>query len=182
MPVDPAVLQIVRYPDPVLREVCQPVKRVTDEVRRVARRMIELMDEAEGIGLAAPQVALPWRLFVTRVPVELPEDDGPIDRDSIPARVFINPVLSSPTGSPTPMNEGCLSIPSVRGDVLRPPTITIEATDLDEGSFTHTATGLVARCWQHEFDHIEGILILDRFTQMSRLRNRAAIRALERGR
>ncbi len=182
MGVDPGELRIMEFPDPILRVRAEPIDAVNEEMRAVAARMIELMDQAEGIGLAAPQVGLSWRIFVTRVP-ELEEgDEGPLDRSTIPALVYVNPVIRSPEGPIEPFNEGCLSIPGVRGDVLRPRTVTIEALDLDGKAITGTASGLVARCWQHEFDHLEGVLILDRFTQMSRLRNRATIRAMERGR
>ncbi len=182
MVVDPSQLHIVEFPDPVLRVRGEDVGEVDAEIRSVAERMVELMDQAEGIGLAAPQVGLSWRLFVTRVPELAPDDDSPIDRATIPIEIFINPVLDSPQGPVEQFNEGCLSIPGIRGDVLRPKSITIEALDIEGRPFSRTASGLIARCWQHEFDHLEGVLILDRFTQMSRLRNRAAIRALERSR
>ncbi len=184
MPVDPASLSIVLYPDPILRKRAAPIDEIDSEVRAVAQRMIEIMDQEEGIGLAAPQVGLPWRLFVTRVPqIEIDDlGDEEIDRASIEPVVYINPTLQNPQGAPTPMKEGCLSIPNIRGEVLRPPTITVHAMDLEGNEFTRTLSGLAARCVQHEYDHLEGILILDRFTQMARLRNRSLIRALERGR
>ena len=77
------------------------------------------------------------------------------------------------------MDEGCLSLPDIRGRVLRPELITITATDLDGRQFTQRGGGLLARCWQHEFDHLEGVLIIDKFSQSSRLKNRAKIRDLE---
>jgi peptide deformylase len=154
---------------------------VTSEVRAVAARMFELMREHEGIGLAAPQVGLAWRMFVTIVPEG---DDRSASGDPPSALpepvVYINPVLSEPEGRPVSESEGCLSLPDIRGDVLRPPTITIAATGLDGKEFTRRGTGLLARCWQHEFDHLDGVLILDRMSQMSRLKNRQAVRDLER--
>jgi peptide deformylase len=181
MPVDAPSLEIVTYPAPVLRAKAKPVEKVTEEVRRVARRMIELMRQAEGIGLAAPQVGLSWRLFVVDVP---PSDERSAEADPPTAtdgpQYYINPKLSSPKGVPVPWEEGCLSLPDIRGDVLRPPVITISALDLEGKPFTQTAGGLLARCWQHEMDHLDGVLILDRMTQMSRLKNRAAIKDLER--
>ncbi len=182
MPIDPRDLRIVHYPDPILRRRCAPVAEVTPEVRAVAERMIELMRQAEGIGLAAPQVGLPWRLFVADVPPS-PDDKGrstePPSATAGPV-VYINPILSNPVGPPEPLQEGCLSLPDITGDVQRPPVITITATDLDGREFTQTGAGLLARCWQHEYDHIEGVLIIDRMTQMSRLKNRAALRDLDR--
>ncbi len=181
MPVEPSTLGILHYPDPALRMRAKEVPGVTDEVRKVAERMIELMFEAEGIGLAAPQVGLPWRLFVAHVPAT--DDRSP---ESIPPTataaptVYINPALSEPRGEPIPYEEGCLSLPEIRGDVLRPETITITATDLQGERFTRTGAGLLARCWQHECDHLDGVLIIDRMTQLSRLKNRSTVRRLER--
>ncbi len=181
MTVDPASLEIRTYPDEVLRAKTRPLAAVTDEVRAVAVRMIELMFEAEGIGLAAPQVGLSWRMFVAYVPESDKRSAAAQPPDAMTApQVYINPVLSQPVGAPEPMSEGCLSLPEILGEVLRPPTITITATGLDGRTFTHTATGLLARCWQHETDHLDGILIIDKMTQLSRLKNRLAVRDLER--
>ena len=169
MPVDLQALRIVHYPDPVLRLKARPVQAVTDEVRAVARRMIELMHQARGVGLAAPQVGLSWRLFVANVTGE-PDDD----------RVYINPVLSHPSRVTGPHEEGCLSIPEVTAEVTRPLSITIEALDEQGRPFTMTSDGLAARAWQHEFDHLQGVLILDRMTPSDRMANKRALRELER--
>jgi peptide deformylase len=183
MSVDAQTLTLQIYPAAVLRKKAQPVPAVTDEVRAVAARMIDLMRAEEGIGLAAPQAGLSWRMFVVDVP---PSEDRSADTEPPSAtrgpQVYINPSFASPIGAPVAAEEGCLSLPDIRGDVLRPPTVTISATDLEGKSFTATATGLLARCWQHEMDHLDGVLIIDRFTQLSRLKNRSAIRDLERGR
>lgn len=183
MPVDPNSLSIVHYPAGVLRKRAIEVAAVTDEVRQVAVRMIALMHEAEGIGLAAPQVGLPWRLFVAHVP-EDPDDDRSTTSDPVTATaaptVYINPVLSAPEGIVEPYDEGCLSLPNITGEVLRPPHITIAALDLEGKPFTTRGGGLLARCWQHETDHLDGVLILDRMSQLSRLRARRAIKELER--
>jgi peptide deformylase len=187
-----AGLRIVVYPAQVLLQPAQAVGLVSDEVRSVASRMIELMYEAQGIGLAAPQVGLPWRMFVADVPApreeeqETTRDRFAVDQHpTLPASttgpvVYINPRLSAPKGAPVAVEEGCLSLPDIRGEVLRPPVVTITATDLDGRAFAQTASGLLARCWQHEVDHLDGVLILSRMTQRSRLKNRAPIRDLER--
>ena len=181
MPVDPATLRIVIYPAPVLRTRAKPVDKVTDEVRAVARRMVELMREEEGIGLAAPQVGLSWRMFIADVP---PNEERSTDTDPPSAtngpEFYINPKLSSPKGPPEPLEEGCLSLPDIRGDVLRPEHITITALDLNGREFTKTGAGLLARCWQHEMDHLDGVLIIDRMTQMARIKNKAALKELEK--
>lgn len=183
MPIDPDTLHLVLYPDDVLRTKARPVQEVTDEVRAVADRMIDLMRQHEGIGLAAPQIGLSWRMFVVDVPPG--EDrsasavgDLPPSATSSP-QVYINPKFSSYVGKPEPMEEGCLSLPDIRGDVLRPPILTVTALGRDGKEFSTTASGLLARCWQHEMDHLDGVLIIDRMTQMSRLRNRAAVKDLE---
>lgn len=181
MPVDPDSLHLRHYPDPVLRLRAKPIK-LSDEVRAVAERMLDLMDDHNGIGLAAPQVGLPWRLFVS----DVFEDEGRSVDDEPPsaeseATVYINPVLSAAEGDVKPYDEGCLSLPDIRGVVLRPPIITITATDLEGRQFTRRAQGLLARCWQHEVDHLDGVMIIDRMKQIYRLKNRSALRDLERG-
>ena len=113
-----------------------------------------------------------------------PTDDRSAESDPPTATasptVYINPVLSDPKGEPVVYEEGCLSLPDIRGDVLRQEIISMTATGLDGKRLTRTAAGLLARCWQHENDHLDGVLILDRMTQMSRLKNRSTIRRMER--
>jgi peptide deformylase len=184
MAVDVEQLRIVEYPHhPALRQKALPVPAISPEVRAVALRMLELMREAEGIGLAAPQVGLAWRLFVVDVPPD--EEKGRSTEGELPTATdgpvwYVNPVISKPDGGLETMEEGCLSLPDLRGDVQRPATVTITATDLEGNKFVHRATGLLARCWQHEMDHLDGVLILDRFTQQSRLKLRKQLRELER--
>lgn len=180
MAVDPLKLRIEIYPAPALRERAREVEEITPEVRHVVARMAELMVEAEGIGLAATQVGVPWRIFVCRIPSGdrwSAQDDPPTANDRLEA--YINPVIEA-VGPPEADEEGCLSLPDIRGDVLRPPQVTISATDIEGNRFTRTGAGLLARCWQHELDHLNGVLIIDKMTQMGRLKNRAAIRSLER--
>ncbi|MHC4976737.1 MAG: peptide deformylase, partial [Planctomycetota bacterium] len=168
-------------PDPVLKRKALEIESVTDEVRAVARRMIDLMYEAEGIGLAAPQVGLGWRLFVADVP---PDEETRHLGDSPPTctsspMVFINPKLHGFEGDLEAFEEGCLSLPDIRGEVRRPPRVSITALDLEGEEFTLRADDLLARCLQHEFDHLEGVLIIDRMTQLSRMKTRSAIKNLE---
>lgn len=183
MSVDVLALRLVEYPARVLRQKARPIPAVNDEVRAVAARMIEIMRAEEGIGLAAPQVGLDWRMFIADVPAD-PERQRSAAADPAEATdgvvVYINPVLSGAEGGLDKMEEGCLSLPDLRGDVLRPLGITINATDLQGREFTQRATGLLARCWQHEMDHLDGVLIIDRFTQQSRLKLRRQLRELER--
>jgi peptide deformylase len=166
--VDPAALTIVTYPHPALREPTRVVADVDDTVRAVAARMIELMHEARGVGLAAPQVGLNWRLFVANPTLEPGWD-----------RVFINPELRDADPATAPHDEGCLSLPGITAEVTRPVGITIESLDEHGQRFTATSQDFAARVWQHEFDHLEGTLILDRMTRIDRMANRRALADLE---
>mgnify|MGYP002623045794 CR=1 FL=1 len=168
MPIDPSKLVIVNYPHPVLREKAKPIGKITEEVVAVAIRMLQLMHEAPGVGLAAPQVGLSWRMFVAN-PTGEAEDD----------RVFINPTLSDPSRSVEDYEEGCLSLPDIRAIIRRPKAMTVTATDLDGKEFTLTSDELPARVWQHEFDHLEGVLILDRMSLADKVANKRKIKELE---
>ncbi len=181
MTSDPDKLHIVFHPAQTLRIKAAPVPEVTDETRTIALRMIKLMNEAEGIGLAAPQVGLDMRLFVVHVPEgdERSIEDDPPTATAEPM-VFVNPVLSDPSQDLEALEEGCLSLPDIRGDVRRPSQITVTASGLDGNTFSLRADGLLARCIQHENDHLDGVLIIDKFTHTSRLKNRASIRKLEK--
>lgn len=184
---DPQSLFIVSYPDPVLHKKASHVPPSDEATRAVAARMVDLMRQADGIGLAAPQVGLSWRMFVLHVPEDENADDGPRLAPSDPPqatigpRVYINPVIKSFGGPLEPFEEGCLSLPSIRGEVYRPAQVTVTATGADGVEFTHTAAGLLARCIQHELDHLDGVLIIDKMTQPSRIKNKKKIKELEQG-
>lgn len=182
MAIDIEKLRIVKYPADALRARTEELPEVTQEVRDVASRMIDLMYEAEGIGLAAPQVGLNWRLFVVDIP-EHPED-GRIATSS-PAtatdgpQVYINPKIGGFSRDLVACEEGCLSLPKIVGDVRRPSLCTITATDLEGRQFTQEGEGLLARCWQHEFDHLEGTLIIDKFDLATRRSIKSILETLE---
>jgi len=169
MSIDTAKLRIVLHPAPILRKKAAEIPEVNDQVREVAHRMLELMHEAPGVGLAGPQVGLNWRIFVTNATQE-PQDD----------MVFINPVLSDPSRDTEELEEGCLSLPDIRGAIRRPKGITVQALDLQGKPFTMTSDELPARIWQHETDHLDGVLIIDRMGMLDRRANRAALELLER--
>ena len=180
--VDPAKLRIELYPTEVLRMKAGPVASVDDSHRAIAARMIDLMRGAQGIGLAAPQVGLSVRLFVAHVP---PDPEGEPDPSGLPdschePQVFFNPEIVEFSKDLEPYEEGCLSLPGITGEVNRPSTVTMRATDIEGKTVEFKATGLLARCWQHEIDHLDGVLILDKMSQMSRLKNRARIKSLEK--
>ena len=173
--VNPVDLRIVLHPDPILRARTKAVDPSDVNVLAVANRMLELMHEAEGVGLAAPQVGLPWRLFVTNA--------GKVDDDT--DRVYMNPTLTLKRGeglsNPLTLHEeGCLSLPGIHADVRRPRWARIDATERNGDEFTFEDDGFLARVWQHEFDHLEGVMILDRMGPAAKIVNRRAIRDLER--
>jgi peptide deformylase len=146
-------LQVIQYPHPTLRHRSKPLRRVDAELRKIVAEMLELMYEHEGVGLAANQVDLPYRLFVANV-------EG--DRDFKEAeRVFINPVLSGGHGQEED-EEGCLSIPGVRAPVVRNAKVKIQAYDLAGNEIAGELEGLMARIVQHEIDHLDGTLFIDR--------------------
>jgi len=134
----------------------------------VAHRMLCLMQEAPGIGLAAPQVGLPWRMFVSNTTGEADDD-----------LVFINPHLTEPSRELDELEEGCLSIPEVRGMIHRHSRITIQAMDAEGEPFALTGEGLPARVWQHEHDHLDGVLIIQRMTPIDRMANKRQLKLLE---
>lgn len=171
MSVDPASLDILLYPAEVLCHAAGPVGEIDDHVRAVANRMLDLMHEAEGVGLAAPQVGLPWRMFVTR------DLD---DREAPGGRVFINPGIEVTDEELVETSEGCLSLPGIDVMVRRPRAIRLHATDIDGAQVVLDRDDHFARVFQHELDHLEGVLIIHRMTTMERLKNRRAIRDLER--
>ncbi len=162
-------LRIIHYPDPRLRRKCAPVTNVDDSIRQLAHRMFELMRESRGVGLAAPQVGVPLRLFVMNHTGD-PADD----------RVIINPQIEQRSGM-AEAEEGCLSIPGVNVQVRRPSRCRLVATDLDGNEVVSEADELQARVWQHESDHLDGVLIIDRMNAADRIAVRKILRGLEDG-
>ena len=154
-----AALQILTYPHPTLRRVSKPLRRVDAELRHTIRQMFDLMYEAKGIGLAANQVDLPLRLFI--VNLEAKPDAGE-------ELVFINPVISLPRGGSEESEEGCLSLPGLYGQVVRPKQVRLNAFSLKGEEFEADLSGLFARCCQHELDHLDGVLFPDRMSTTAR--------------
>ncbi len=165
--VDPDALGIVCYPDPRLTEVCTPVETVDDSVRSLLDRMFSLMFANRGVGLAAPQVGVTVRLFVASPTFE------PDDR-----RVYINPEIISAEGLQDD-EEGCLSFPGVACKVKRQRIATVRALGPDGEPFEETGEDLLARIYQHEIDHLDGRLLVDRMGSVAKLANRKALRQLE---
>ena len=151
-------MEIVQYPHPTLRYKSKPITRVDQELRETVRTMFDLMYEAKGIGLAANQVDLPLQLFIVNTKSD-PEEGEEL--------VFINPVITSPKGSHE-AEEGCLSIVGVNATVARPEQIHISAYDLQGKEINQTVNGLLAKAIQHETDHLEGVLFIDRISESSK--------------
>ncbi len=157
-------MRIIEYPHPTLRHVSRPLKRVDAELRQIVAQMFDLMYEAKGIGLAANQVDLPYRLFIVNL------EGDPEARDE--EMVFINPVISKPKGQKE-QEEGCLSLPGLYAPVKRPETVTVQAYNLAGELYHEEVSGMLARCIQHESDHLDGILFIDRLsdTQKAEIRD-----------
>ena len=149
---------IVTYPHPVLAQKAESVVEITDEIRNLAAEMIEIMYADKGIGLAAPQVAESIRLIT----VDL---SGPEKRED--PRVFINPVLSNLEGE-VESEEGCLSVVGYRSTVVRAERLRLTALDLDGNTVEMYADDLMAICLQHEVDHLEGVLFIDKISKLKR--------------
>jgi len=160
-------LRIVRYPDAVLKQVCAPVEAFGEDLEELARRMLELMRQGNGIGLAAPQVAVPLRLFVCNHTGE-PGDD----------MVCVNPHFVELTGG-AEAEEGCLSLPAVTVTMRRATRAVMEAFDARGKAFAVTGLDLQARVWQHEAAHLDGLLISDRMSTADEIANRRAIKQLK---
>lgn len=152
-------LKIIQYPHPTLRYKSKPLKRVNEELQQIVSDMFDAMYEASGIGLAANQVDLPMRLFVLNLSGKRGEGEE---------MVFINPVVSSPKGSDE-YEEGCLSIVGVNALVNRPEQIHVQAYDLDGNEINATVSGMLAKAIQHENDHLDGVLFIDRIGESSKV-------------
>ena len=147
-------LRILQFPHPGLRHVAKTLRRVDAEMLRVVRRMFDLMYEHKGIGLAATQVGLPYRLFIINLKGNPNEGEE---------HVFLNPVLSNRKGL-SEAEEGCLSLPGLYGDVKRAEKVTLQAYNLQGQPLKIACDGLFARAVQHEVDHLDGVLFIDRLT------------------
>lgn len=163
-------MKILYYGDPRLREVCSSVDEATDPaVRSLVERMFELMFAAHGVGLAGSQVGVMVRLFVASP--TFAEDDR---------RVYINPRIVSMSGAQDG-EEGCLSFPNITCKVKRAKVVTICAVNLDGEKFEETGEGLTARIFQHESEHLDGRLLVDRMGSVAKLANRRVLKELQSG-
>lgn len=158
---------ITHYPAKVLAGPAQPVEKIDDTIRRLVKKMIDIMVEQKGVGLAAPQAGVPLRLFIISL-------DG--SRENV--RVYINPTVKG-EGPFMQNEEGCLSVPGVYAKIKRYSKATVTATGLDGKTFTEEGEELYARALQHEFDHIEGVTIVNRLPTTARIVYRRQLKKLE---
>jgi peptide deformylase len=158
--------KITHYPAAVLAERAQPVEKIDDSIRRLAEKMAEIMMKKKGIGLAAPQAGVSLRLFIISL-------DG--SREKL--KVYINPTVTR-EGPLIDFEEGCLSAPGIFTKIRRYKRCKVTATDLDGNEFTEEAEGLYARALQHEYDHIEGMTIINRMGKAAKIAHRKQIKNL----
>ncbi len=164
--IDIEKCRITHYPAEVLAGTAEPVEKIDGNIRRLAEKMTDIMLENKGIGLAAPQVGVPLRIFIISL-------DGTKEN----VKVYINPTVT-PAGELSSIEEGCLSVPGVRTNIRRYTKCTVTATDLDGNEFTEQADGLYARALQHEYDHLQGMTIVSRMGQTAKIEHRRQLKAL----
>ena len=164
--IDIEKCRITHYPSEVLAGKAQPVERIDDDIRQLVDKMFDIMLQNKGVGLAAPQAGLPLRLFIISL-------DG--SRENL--RVYINPTVTA-AGDLATTEEGCLSVPGIYTKIRRYKEAEVTAIDLDGNEFTEQAEGLHARALQHEYDHIEGMTIVNRMGQTARIAHRRQLKRL----
>jgi peptide deformylase len=178
-----AEFSIRPYGDPVLRAVGEPVREFGAPLRTLGDAMLRAMKTAKGIGLAAPQVGLSLQLFVMDVHDEdfAPVLDGKERQpEDIMPMLLANAVVTVPPGEPETYTEGCLSFPGVTGDVERVERAIVRYRDADGAPHVLECAGLLARCVQHEHDHCQGVLFIDRMTRAHQLLTAAKVKKLKR--
>jgi len=178
------ILPIVAYGDPVLRKKATEIEKKYPKLKELLANMWETMYNAKGVGLAAPQIGLPIRVFlVDTTPFAEDEDRSEEEQKSLNGfkKVFINAKIAEETGEDWAFNEGCLSIPDVREDVKRKDTITISYLDENFKSHTEKYDGLLARVIQHEYDHIEGILFTDKLSSLKKRLLKGRLKNISQG-
>lgn len=167
-------LEMCHWGNPVLRQPCRPVDAVTDELRRLAVDMIETMYNANGVGLAAPQVGRNERLCVIDVPEDAEKEEYAEINAAIPMPlVMFNPEILSKEGEQTD-EEGCLSFPSIHAPVTRADKVSFTFWDIQGARQTYTVYGLLARAVQHELEHLEGKVFIDNIPDLTPLANKLA--------
>jgi peptide deformylase len=163
----PLEFSLTLYPDPLLRQQALPVTVFDEELRAIVTAMFERMEKSKGVGLAAPQVGLKSRILVLNPTGERQDD-----------LTLINPEIVARSGPDTLFDEGCLSFPGIYAEIRRPERCTVRARDVQGRPIEAEYTGFQSRIIQHEYDHLEGVLLVDRMSPADKLRNRTALEEL----
>lgn len=183
-----AIREIIEIPDPLLKQVSEPVTSFDDELKALVADMFETMYDAPGIGLAAIQVGVPQRVLVIDLQPEDPDAEPevctahgdhhhthqPVKKEP---RIFINPEILDESEEFTVYSEGCLSVPEIYAEVERPSSVKVRWQDVDGQTHEEAMEGLLAICIQHEIDHLEGVVFID---HLSRLKRQMAVKKLEK--
>lgn len=174
-------LPIVAYGDPVLRKVAEEIDKDYPDLKKLIDDMFDTMYAAHGVGLAAPQVGLPIRMFVIDATPFAEDDEENQEILKSFKKVFINPIMVEESGEKWAFSEGCLSIPDINEDVLRHKNIRINYLDEHFEEHEVDLTGLAARVVQHEYDHIEGKLFTDKLSTLKKTMLRSKLDAISKG-
>lgn len=172
------ILPVTVYGDPLLRKITQPITKDYPGLSEIIENMFETMYNADGVGLAAPQVGLNIRLFVVD-PAPAADEEEPHLKDF--KRVFINPEVISTNGQPWEMEEGCLSLPNIRENVTRDEEVTIKYLDENWVEKTETHNGFAARVILHEYDHLDGKLFIDYISPLRKRLLKSKLIAISKG-
>ena len=178
------ILPIVAYGNPVLKKKAREIDPVADEVQELIDNMWETMYNANGVGLAAPQVGKSWRIFIIDPsPFAADESLSDAEKKELESlkQTFINPEILEQEGDEWNFEEGCLSIPDVREDVFRKPGILIAYQDREGNEREERFSGVAARVIQHEYDHIEGVLFTDRISALKKRLIKSQLNAISKG-
>lgn len=169
------IYPVTVFGDPVLRKKAEPITKDFQDLKGFIQNMFDTMYNSDGVGLAAPQVGLAIRIFVIDSEIE--------DEDELPGikKAFINPEIIEKSGDEWVMNEGCLSLPEIREDVLRPETVKIKYFDEEFNEYVETYSGFTSRVIQHEYDHLEGVMFVDYLNPLRKRILKSKLSAISKG-
>jgi peptide deformylase len=169
------IFPVTVFGDPVLRKKAEPITKDFPDLSGFIQNMFETMYNSDGVGLAAPQVGQPIRIFVLDTTHEDEDEPAGIKK------AFINPVILEKSGDEWVMNEGCLSLPEIREDVVRPETVKIKYVDENFNEFTEEYSGFTSRVIQHEYDHLEGVMFVDYLNPLKKRILKSKLTAISKG-
>jgi len=170
------IYPVTVFGDPVLRKKAEPITKEFQDLKGFIQNMFDTMYNSDGVGLAAPQVGQAIRIFVIDSEID--------DEDELPGikKAFINPEIIERSGDEWVMNEGCLSLPEIREDVLRPETVKIKYFDEEFNEYVETYSGFTSRVIQHEYDHLEGVMFVDYLNPLRKRILKSKLLAISKGR